>query len=172
MVKTRDLPYKPISTLRQKVLRYFESNGEKFTGSVLHTGSGSDSFNYRQYFPNATRYHCLNKWGGLGGGNFSNVDVHADVRHMPEVLTDSEDVLLATFFLYQVKDIEAAFNEFKRVLKPDGLFIATFTGEGWKGNPHYHKWTRKEAERLISNYFNIVESHERDIGTFVVATND
>jgi len=168
----RNLPYEPISTLRQKVLEYFEEVGESFKGSILHTGSGPDTFKYGQYFPNAKRYRCLNRWGGLGGGKFPNVDIHADVQHMPEVPDNNEDVLLATFYLYQVKDIHAALREFKRVLKPNGRFIATFTGEGWKGNPHYHKWTKKEAEALTQQYFTLEESEEKDIGTFVVAVND
>lgn len=171
-MKTKNLPYAPISTLRQRVLTYFEDHGEDFTGSILHSGSGPDTFNYGQYFPNATRYHCLNRWGGLGGGNFPNVDIHADVQHMPEIPTDSEDILLATFYLYQVEDVDAAFGEFKRVLKSNGLFIGTFTGDGWAGNPHFHKWTMEEAENLVTTYFNIVESEEKDIGTFVVAVND
>ena len=172
MVKTETLPYEPINTLRQKVLTYFEDNGEIFTGSVLHVGSGPDTFNYGQYFPNARRYRCLNKWGGLGGGKFPNVDIHADVQHMPEVSTNSEDVVIATFFLYQVEDIDAALNEFKRVLKPRGWLIATLTGPGWQGNRHHHIWTSDESLRLISRFFNIIESKEEDIGMFVVAIND
>lgn len=161
----------PISTLRQKVLEYFKENGEDFKGSILHVGSGPDTFNYGQYFPNARRYRCLNRWGGLGGGKFPNVDIHADIQHMPEVPDDSEDLIICTFVLYQVKNVEAAFEELRRVLRPSGVFVATFTGEGWKGNPHYNKWTQAEAELLVNNYFNRVYSCERDIGTFVVAEN-
>lgn len=172
LVKTKHLPYTPISILRQRVLAYFEEHGEDFMGSILHVGSGPDTFNYGQYFPNAERYRCLNKWGGLGGGNFPNVDIHADVQHMPEVPDDGEDVVIATFFLYQVEDVEAALGEFKRVLKLDGILVATLTGHGWKGNPHFHVWTHEEAERLVSRFFTILESKEEDIGTFVVGIND
>ena len=171
-MKTRKLPYEPISTLRQEVLQYFEDEGEQVTGSILHVGSGPDTFSYGQYFPNAKRYRCLNKWGGLGGGNFPNIDIHADVQNMPEVPDDSEDMIIATFFLFQVEDVEGAFREFYRVLRHGGVFVATFTGEGWKGNPHHHKWTQDQAETFVDNYFNIVYSCERDIGSFVVAICD
>lgn len=171
-MKTRIIPYTPISTLRQSVLTYFEDHGEDLTGSILHVGSGPDTFNYGQYFPNATRYRCLNKWGGLGGGKFPNIDIHADVQHMPEVPGDSEDVIVATFFLYQVEDVEAAFMEFRRVLKLGGLLIATLTGHGWKGNKHHHVWTHTEAIRFVSRFFIILESTEKDIGSFVVGVND
>ena len=172
MVKTERLPYTPISTLRQIVLTYFEDHGEDFTGSILHVGSGPDTFKYGQYFPNAERYRCLNKWGGLGGGDFPNVDIHADVQHMPEVPDNSEDVVIATFFLFQVKDVDAAFNEFKRILKPGGLLVATLTGPDWKGNKHHHVWTNDESQVLVSRFFDIIEFKEEDIGAFVVGIND
>ena len=170
-MKIKSLPYTPISTLRQIVLTYFEDHGEAFTGSILHVGSGPDTFDYGQYFPNAERYRCLNKWGGLGGGNFPNVDIHADVQHMPEISDDSEDVVIATFFLFQVENVNAAFNEFKRVLKPRGLFITTLTGSGWKGSKHYHVWTNEKAKILVSNFFRIIEFKEGDIGAFLVGSN-
>jgi len=168
----KPLPYTPISTLRQRVLTYFEDHGEGFVGSVLHVGSGPDSFDYGQYFHNAARYRCLNRWGGLGGGNFPNVDIHADVQHMPEVPDDGEDVVIATFFLFQVEDIDAAFHEFKRVLKLGGILVATLTGHGWNGNKHHHVWTYTEAKKLVSRFFTILESTEKDIGSFVVGVND
>ena len=102
-MKTKTLPYEPISTLRQRVLQYFENRGEHITGSILHVGSGPDTFNYGQYFPNASRYRCLNKRGGLKDGNFANVDIHADVQKMPMVPDDSEDMIIATFFLNRLK---------------------------------------------------------------------
>ncbi len=172
MVKTGTLPYTPISTLRQRVLAYFENHGEDFIGSILHVGSGPDTFKYGQYFPNAEQYRCLNRWGGLGGGDFPNVDIHADVQHMPEVPNDNEDVIIATFFLFQAEDVEAALRELKRVLKPDGIIVFTLTGHGWKGNKHYHVWTYAEAVKLISDFFIILESKEEDIGSFVVGIND
>lgn len=96
------------------------------------------------------------------------MDIHADVQHMPEVPDDSEDVVIATFFLNQVEDIEAALREFKRVLKLGGILIATLTGHGWQGNKHHHVWTYGEAKKLVSRFFIILESKEKDIGTFVV----
>ena len=154
------------------MLEYFEDNGENVTGSVLHVGSGPDTFKYGQYFPNASRYRCLNKWGGLGGGRFPCVDIHADVQSMPEVPDDSEDVVIATFFLFQVDDVGSAFNEFKRVLKQGGVLVATLTGSGWKGNRHYHVWTPEQAWMLVNNFFTVTAFGEYDIGVFVVAVND
>jgi SAM-dependent methyltransferase len=171
MVKTGVLPYSPISELRWLVLKFFEKMGESVTGSILHVGSGPDTFNYRQYFPNAARYRCLNRWGGLGGGRFPNIDIHADVQDMPEVETNSEDVLIATFFLFQVQDVDAAMREMQRVLKPNGLIVFTFTGWGWQGNKHYHVWHKVEAVELAARFFTVLEVQDSDIGTFIVARN-
>ena len=93
--------------MRKTVLLYFEDYGEEIDGSMLHCGSGPDSLKYGQYFPNAKRYRCLNRWDGLGGGRFPNVDIHADVQNMPECPSDSEDCIIATFLLYQVRDVDA-----------------------------------------------------------------
>ena len=169
MVKTGVLPYTPISELRWLVLKYFENTGESITGSILHVGSGPDTFRYKQYFPFASRYRCLNRWGGLGGGKFPNIDIHADVQGMPEVPDSSEDLVIATFFLFQVEDVDKAMKEFQRILRPDGLIVFTFTGFGWKGNKYFHVWLTREAIALASRYFRVELSEASDIGTFVVA---
>ena len=149
-------------------------------GSILHCGSGPDTFKYGRYFPNATRYRCLNQWGGLGGGRFPNVDIHADIQHMPEVPSNSEDYIIATFFLFQCENIHAGMTELKRVLKTEGTIVMTFTNPKWTGweinapskTRKWHKWTYAQAIELAEIYFSVIHSVEGDIGTFVVAKND
>jgi len=96
-----------------------EKQGKTIKGSVLNVGSANDEYNYKRFFPHATIFHNLDK------RNRPNVDIVADVEWMPQA-TNSEDCIVACFMLYDVSNPQVALNEFRRVLKPNGVLLATF----------------------------------------------
>lgn len=57
-------------------------------------------------------------------------DIIADICHMPQVLSDSYDIVFANCVLNHVYDDEAALEEIHRVLRNKGLFITWVTGSG------------------------------------------
>lgn len=153
-----------VTELRKLVLKTLAEYGESFRGSVLHVGSAEDPYKYKRFFLGAVRYRTLDKMGQV------NPDIIANIQNMPEIPSDSEDCIIATFFLYQVPDIEAALREFKRVLKPRGILFTTFTHR--MGGCRVHTFTKEEALKLMGALFKIEAIHQRDVGTLIVGIND
>lgn len=154
----------PPTALRMTTLLELRRRGEVVKGSVLHIGSGKDRFRYKKYFPNAKRYRCLDK-----RKQFSNVHIVADAQSMPQVPDEGEDCLIATFFLHEVPDVDAAMREFRRILRPGGVIFLTF--QGFKGTERWggHQWTVSEVLELAETYFVINQFYTEEIGTLVVA---
>lgn len=160
---------KPLSKLRKAGLKWLEAHGKTVKGSVLHVGSGDDAYHYKQYFPNASKYQTLDK------NPIFNPDIVADVQNMPEVPSESEGCIVATFMLYQVPNIEDALQEFRRVLKPNGILLATFTSK--YGGNRVHVFNKPEAIHYTGKYFeieNVEEYCENDefVAIFIRATKD
>lgn len=153
------------SELRATILKLLEKHGKTIRGTVLHVGSGEDNFRYKQYFPNAERYRCLDI------KPLPNVDIVSDVQDMPEVPSNSEDCVIATFFLLLVPDVKAALKEIKRVVRPKGKVFLTFTNPNWKKFGR-HKWTTEEALELLNGFFRKRKVHQSDIGIAVVASKE
>lgn len=156
-----------LTPLRKALLNWVEQQGKSIHGSILHAGSGSDAHHYSRFFPYATRYRNLDHKKHV------NVDVVADVQNMPEIPSQSEDCVLAVFVLHQVDDVKASMLEFKRVLRPKGVFLGEFTAPGWsnvlEGN---HRWTKEGALKVAGAHFKIQTFHnhyegERLISTFI-----
>jgi len=145
-------------------LELLEKRGKNIEGSVLHVGCADDRFLYKCFFPKADRYHTLDIRGEF------NPDIIADVQNMPEVDSDSEDCIIATFMLYQVPDTRAALREFQRVLKPGGMLIVSFTHT--RGAYRIKKFTHAEALQFSEEFFTIEHAEKEDIGTMIVAIND
>jgi SAM-dependent methyltransferase len=94
--------------------------------SVLDVGCGPGSW-----------YTSLKR--KLPGVAYTGIDLHAgmllnhpnskatlvaDAQHLP-FADHSFDVLMANHMMFHVPDIDLAIREFRRVLKPDGIFMAT-----------------------------------------------
>jgi len=143
-------------------LKWLSRQGKNIKGSVLNVGSGHDQHCYRRFFPHTTRFRNLDKAG------FAEVNVVADVQDMPQIPSKSEDCIVAFFMLYQVPDVEAALREFRRVLKPNGVLLATFSNK--YGSNRVHKFTKTEVFRLVKNYFDLEDLEEyKEKGEFICA---
>lgn len=157
-----------VTELRKAGLRWIERQGRAVEGSVLHAGSGPDTYHYKRFFPSSKRFRNLDK------SKFDNVDVVANVEDMPGVPSNSEDCILATFMIYQVSDVEAALREFRRVLKLRGVLLMTFTAPSWRGHGG-KRFPKATAFKLVERHFEIKEVEEyvekgELICTFIRAT--
>lgn len=149
-----------ISELRKTGLKWLEKHGKTIKGSVLHVGSADDPYHYEQYFPNASKYRTLDCNPSF------KPDIVADVQNMSEVPSESEDCIVATFMLYQVPSVENALEEFRRVLKPHGFLLVTFTSR--YGEDRIHVFNKTEAVGYTEKYFKIDDAKEHcENGEFV-----
>jgi len=93
--------------------------------SLLDVGSGPGTY----YLPINTRWPNISytgldfSRGMLGKHPASGKIVQADAQFLPYP-DQSFDVVMANHMLYHVPDIDQAIREFRRVLKPDGLFLS------------------------------------------------
>lgn len=98
---------------------------------------------------------------------FSFIDVkQADIRELP-FENDSFDVVIAAFVIVHLKDLQEAFDEVCRVLKPGGHFIVTNinqrkapkikTDEGEIVIESYYHIPRHVAEAMQESFFEIEE---------------
>jgi ubiquinone/menaquinone biosynthesis C-methylase UbiE len=93
--------------------------------------------------------------------------VVADAQALP--FTDGEfDCVVAAWMLYHVADLDRAFSEFARVLRPGGLFVAITNGAGhlrelWAlvhRRPYSLNFNRENGAALLADYFLNVERHD------------
>ena len=108
-----------LTLLRRTTLKWIEKHGRNVTGSVLNVGSANDPYNYKKYFPNASRYRNLDIVHQKG------VHINADVRDMP-LPSDSEDCITAVFMIYHLRNVREALREFKRVLRQNSILLITY----------------------------------------------
>lgn len=144
-IQTRELGY------REFGMGFLYRNGLDVTGSVLNCGSAEDRFKYSRFFPKCTRYRLFDKDTKLR----AKLDIVADVQDMP-LPSDSEDciVAFAFFFLLDRSVQEKALQEFRRVLKPDGLLLIDFFGPGsW----YNRTCTHYQAIELCEKEFQLLD---------------
>lgn len=93
--------------------------------------------------------------------------VVADAQELP--FPDQEfDCVVAAWMLYHVPDLDRAFAEFARVLRPDGLLVAITNGGGhlrelWElvNRPPYSlNFSRENGGAWLTRYFHDVEQHD------------
>lgn len=158
--------------LRTFSMDFLCKHGMEITGTVLNCGSSYDRFDYSRFFPNCRRYRLLDlkdprSWHGR---EYREV-LLADVQNMPQIPTDSEDCIIAYWLLYLLPDVESALAEFNRVLKPDGVLLASLIADTARGkpkdptNPNFYdedgnirrRWSYHEASELIGKFFEVEE---------------
>lgn len=108
-------------------------------------------------------------------------DVVADICHMPQIPSDSYDIVFANCVLNHVYDDEAALSEIYRVLKNHGLFITWVTGSGgmntvacknptgWYGQEMmdtyrvgtYRYYGESDFMKQLQQHFQTVECYEK-----------
>ena len=109
------------SDARQASNAILRTWGATITGDVLSLGSSTDQDgsgqSYRSYFPRASRYRTSEP------APYPGCDLVVDVRHMPEIASDSLDCVFCSGVLEHVDDVVAAVSECHRVLKAGGIFL-------------------------------------------------
>jgi SAM-dependent methyltransferase len=80
----------------------------------------------------------------------------ADLMNAPQIPTDSFDCIILTQTLQLVQDVESAIGTVHRILKPNGVVLATFPGitpiSEWD-NSWYWSFTNRSAIYLFSRFF-------------------
>lgn len=146
--------------LREASMEFLYRHGADITGSVLNCGSNYDRFNYRRFFPNCSGYQLLDleapkEWYGRERRDV----IIADVQNMPQIPTNSEDCIIAYWLLYYLSDHKSALAEFKRVLKQNGILLATFIADTARNNTNIlRRWTYNEACEMLKPFFIIEEA--------------
>lgn len=120
---------------------------KEITGSVLIVGSGTDEQNIRALFD-------VISFKNLDINPACNPDIVADVQNMPVVPSLSQDCIVVHRMIEQVPNIDAAFNEFHRILKPNGILLISFVGPAYK-DPTFRRFLDGEAEEIVAKYFKI-----------------
>lgn len=126
----------------------------------------------------------------MGSENITTIDVRpqvkaditADICHMPQVESDSFDMVFANCVLNHVYDDEAALSEVSRVLRPGGRFVVWVTPsenrmkttrcedpEGWYGKEAmeayrvgtYRYYGETDLAALLKRHFPTVRGYEK-----------
>jgi SAM-dependent methyltransferase len=147
---------------RYELERQIERHASKVIGRVLDVGSGSHS-RYRGFFRDCTKYVKLDIEG------VPDVDVHGSAESIP-LPDNSFDSIVSTQVIGDVFDLEKAFSEFIRVLKPGGVLLLT---EGFMDPLHdepydYWRFTAHSLRRLAADAGFEVELVEKRGGYFSV----
>jgi len=147
-------------------MEFLRRHGKSITGSVLNCGSNNDLFFYWRFFPNCSRYRLLDleipkEWPAKPRGQPWQRSQHliiADVQDMPKIPSDSEDCIIAYWFLYFLPNIGKALAEFRRILRPNGILLASFIGDDLKFNPNVlRRWTHIEVFKVLEPFFEVEE---------------
>lgn len=128
--------------------------GARIEGSVLNCGSAYDRYKYHRFFPLCSRYRLLDlepirRWHGREPREV----LIADAQDMPHVPSNSEDCLVAYWFVdYERLDQARIFSEFNRILKPGGILLISFNADAFP-NPPYGRFTLSDVIKLAQDFF-------------------
>ncbi len=98
---------------------------ECLSGKILHVSPGRSE---RMFFKQANAQNITT----IDIRPQVKADITADICNMPQVASDSFDIVFANCVLNHVYDDEAALNEIHRVLRDKGLFVVWVMGSGEK----------------------------------------
>lgn len=101
------------SFFREYQHRFLSRHGHSLQGSVVEIGAETQ-YGHHQHFPNADPYVATNLNGDVG--------VIADATANP-FRTGSIDAVVCVSVVEHIRDIESAFAEFSRVLRPGGVLV-------------------------------------------------
>jgi SAM-dependent methyltransferase len=102
------------SIFRHLTDRFLERHGAAVTGTVVEIG-GEERYDNQRFFPNATNYLLSN----IG----RSVADTLDVTDLHEFADGSQETFVCTSVLQHVVNLEAAFSEMARTLRPGGTAI-------------------------------------------------
>lgn len=165
---------------------YHIQPGEK----VLELGCGTAGIwrNAERYLPREAELVLTDLSAGMLGEAQSNVPVQenitfaqADIQQIPWP-DNSFDVVIANMMLYHVPDLDKALSEVARVLKPDGRFLCSTSGEksvgAWlvdalgEGDIRALSFTLQNGGEILQRHFGSVELFERKDALHVTCLED
>ena len=88
----------------------------------------------------------------------------ADVCYLP-FDPASFDVVYAGWVLGDVRDIQRALGEVRRVLRPGGTFVAVTDAEDGTTDRRRHRFSSETGERLLSSRFDDVRRQDLETGS-------
>jgi SAM-dependent methyltransferase len=134
------------SMSRYYVEEFIQSNRNEISGDIIEIGRNI----YRSVIPqeNINTYRCLDL------EEFPDVDIVADIQHMPQVQDKSFDTIICTQVLEHVPNPFLAINEIYRVLKPGGtLFLTVPFLNNLHMEPHdYWRFTEYSICVLLNSF--------------------
>jgi SAM-dependent methyltransferase len=101
--------------------------------------------------------------------------IHGDLRNLLATKDNSYDCIILTQVLQFIDDYEKAISECKRILKPDGVLLATLPSisridvAAGVGND-YWRWTPAGAKYVFSKYFREEQLEVRGYGNVLIGT--
>ena len=148
------------SDLRKVFLRWLKDQSATIKGQIYNLGSGPDWFNYARFFPKATSYFNVDQKG--------DVDAHvvADVQNMKQINKATAQCVLASFLLECVENVDKALAEIHRILKPNGVLLATFTSYGY-----LEKLPNKFTETEVAAFLAVHGFHIEEMTTYADSEN-
>ena len=144
---------------REISMEFLYRHGKDISGSVLNCGSNNDLYGYWRFFPNCSSYRLLDLETPEQWPRKPRDIIIADVQNMPQIPTDSEDCIIAYWFLYYLSNHRSALAEFKRVLKPNGMLLVMFIASAYWDNANVlSRWTHDEAFEMLDPFFKVEEA--------------
>jgi SAM-dependent methyltransferase len=144
--------------------------GTDVRGQILEVGCGTGEFAARiaAEHPAATVIATdrSERFVQLAGGRGLRADL-ADVQDLP--YTDHQfDVVLALWMLYNVPDLDRGLQEVRRVLRPDGRFVAVTNGDAHLadllteagGAPLITRFSSENGAAALARHFGEVRREE------------
>jgi glycosyltransferase involved in cell wall biosynthesis/SAM-dependent methyltransferase len=156
---------KPID--RYYIENFLSDNAKDIRGHVLEIGD--DIYTRRLGGLNVTKSSVLN----VTGDN-PKTTIIADLSNAPHVKSDLFHCIICTQTLQYIYDVKAAIRTLYRLLKPDGVLLATFpgitqTGDHEWGDCWYWNFTVLSAGRLFEEVFPAAEIKVEAYGNVLAA---
>ena len=137
---------------RYYIERFLSAHASDIQGYVLEIGS--DTYTHKFGSENRTRSDVLS----VAEGN-PKATMVADLTRADHIPTDTFNCILLTQTLQFIYDVRAALETLYRILKPDGILLATFPGISQISRYDMDRWgdywrfTSASARRLFAEVF-------------------
>ena len=128
--------------------RFLMENGQALSGTLIEIGAESQ-YGHHEHFPDAARYFATNITG--------DVDVLVDATAIP-FGTGSVDALVCVSVLEHISQVQAAFAEFARVLRPAGILLLTVPFcYPVHDQQDYWRWTDQALTGSLAEHFDVLQ---------------
>lgn len=159
--------FNPFFIIRKELYKAIESQAPKFTGKLVDLGCGTKP--YAHEFVNVSEYIGLDIEQSGNGDTKSYIDVFYDGSTFP-FESNSVDGIFSSETFEHIFNLEEIIPEIHRVLKPDGLLLATcpFFWPEHEVPYDYARYTSFAIQHLLKkNGFEII--HYEKTGNFLTS---